>query len=141
VADGRPLPALISAFDALQTRHLTLPPVSLGALHRLFVSRLGLALTRPALRRVAEVSSGNPFFALEVGRGLQEPGVRPGLHDPLPVPDTLAGLLGKRVDALAPEVHEALLVAALAADPPSRPSATRSKTTAGSGFVLRPNGA
>jgi DNA-binding CsgD family transcriptional regulator len=96
---------------------LTLRPLTLGALHRILVSRLGLTLTRPALRRVTEVSGGNPFFALELGRALQESGNQPGLHDPLPVPGSLAQLLGMRLAALPPETQEALLVAALASEP------------------------
>jgi DNA-binding CsgD family transcriptional regulator len=101
--------------DALR---LELRPLTLGALHRILVSRLGLALPRPALRRVWEVSGGNPFFALEIARALQERRLEPsGPHDPLPVPARLAELLGGRLAALPHETREALLVAALAAEP------------------------
>ena len=100
-----------------RTAWLKLQPLTLGALHRILVSRLDLALSRPALRRLTEVSGGNPFFALELGRALQERGSLPGLHDPLPVPDTLAELLGDRLAVLPAETREALLVAALAWEP------------------------
>ena len=42
-------------------------PLSVGAVHRLLSDRLGLTLSRPKLRRVHELSGGNPFFALELG--------------------------------------------------------------------------
>jgi DNA-binding CsgD family transcriptional regulator len=101
--------------DALR---LELRPLTLGALHRILVSRLGLALPRPALRRVREVSGGNPFFALEIARALQERRLeRSGPHEPLPVPAGLAELLGGRLAALPGDTREAVLVAALAAEP------------------------
>jgi DNA-binding CsgD family transcriptional regulator/DNA polymerase III delta prime subunit len=103
--------------DEARTVRLRLRPLTLGALHRILVSHLGLALPRPALRRVTDVSGGNPFFALELGRALRERGAQPGLHDPLPVPDTLAELLGVRLTALPAGTRDALLVAALAAEP------------------------
>jgi DNA-binding CsgD family transcriptional regulator len=100
--------------DALQLR---LRPLTLGALHRILVSRLGLALPRPALRRVKDVSGGNPFFALELARALEERGFEPsGPHEPLPVPASLTELLGGRLAALPGDTREALLVAALAAE-------------------------
>jgi DNA-binding NarL/FixJ family response regulator len=103
--------------DEARTVRLRLRPLTLGALHRILFSRLGLALPRPALRRVTEVTGGNPFFALELGRALHERGVRPGPHDPLPVPDNLAELIGCRLIALPAQTREALLVAALASEP------------------------
>lgn len=43
-------------------------PLSLGALHELLRTGLGVSLARPTLRRLHEVSGGNPFFALEIAR-------------------------------------------------------------------------
>ncbi len=107
--------AVTADLDAVR---LELRPLTLGALHRVLVYRLGLALTRPALRRVWEVSGGNPFFALEIARALQERRLEPsGPHDPLPVPDSLTELLNGRLAALPGETRKALLVAALAAEP------------------------
>jgi DNA-binding CsgD family transcriptional regulator len=103
--------------DEARTVRLRLQPLTLGALHRVLFSHLGLALPRPALRRVTEVSGGNPFFALELGRALQERGVQSGLHDPLPVPGSLSELLGNRLATLSTETMTALLVAALASEP------------------------
>ena len=43
-------------------------PLSLGSLHRLLRERLEVPLPRPLLRRIHELSGGNPFFALELAR-------------------------------------------------------------------------
>jgi DNA-binding CsgD family transcriptional regulator len=107
-----------AALPETQMNHLELPPLSTGALHRLLGSRLGLALPRPTLRRVTKVSGGNPFFALELARAIQERRLQShGPHDPLPVPASLTKLLGGRLAALPEDTREALLVTALAAEP------------------------
>jgi len=49
-------------------------PLSLGALHQLIQARLGVAFSRPTLRRMHETSRGNPFFALELARAVHERG-------------------------------------------------------------------
>jgi DNA-binding CsgD family transcriptional regulator len=111
------MPIATAVLETRMTR-LKLPPLSLGALHRLLSSRLGLALPRPALRRVMDVSGGNPFVALELARALQERRLQAhSPQDPLPVPAGLTELLGGRLAALPDETREALLVTALAAEP------------------------
>ena len=61
---------------------VALAPLSLGAVQRLLQLRLGWIPSRPALHHVHDLSGGNPFFALELGRALQagslhvEPGER-----------------------------------------------------------------
>ena len=55
-------------------RRLTIGPLSLGVLHRLLSERLDLVLSRPKLRRLRELSGGNPLFALELGRAVQPRG-------------------------------------------------------------------
>ena len=82
---------LHSAFRG-RIERVQLGPLRLGALHHIIRSHLGHALPRPALRRITDVSGGNPFFALELARALIEAGpMRAG--DPLPVPETLASLV------------------------------------------------
>jgi hypothetical protein len=53
---------------ALGEGRLRLGPLSLGGVHQLLGTRLGLRLSRARLARVQESSGGNPFLALEVGR-------------------------------------------------------------------------
>ena len=39
-------------------------PLSLGGLHALISTRLGRPSPRPKMARIAEISGGNPFYAL-----------------------------------------------------------------------------
>src|SRR5262249_55522920 len=95
-------------------RRLPVAGISMGALHRLLHARLGVALSRPTLRRVAAESGGNPFYALELGRALKRRGAMPRPDEPLPVPETLASLVQDRAVALPDRVRALLeLVAAL----------------------------
>jgi DNA-binding CsgD family transcriptional regulator len=78
-------------------------PLSVGAIHHLLVERLGVALPRPALLRVHELSGGNPFYALELARG--ERGA---------LPASLRGVVTDRVRAFPAASRHALAVLALA---------------------------
>jgi DNA-binding CsgD family transcriptional regulator len=101
--------------DALTRLHVG--PLSLGALNELLRIHLGFTCPRPTLRRLADESGGNPFFALEFARALQRRGVRVEPGEPLPVPTTLYELVADRLTALPARTREALLVAALAFKP------------------------
>jgi ATP/maltotriose-dependent transcriptional regulator MalT len=95
--------------------HLTIGPLSLGAVHDLLQERLGLELTRPELARMQEATAGNPFFALEVGREFVRTNTRPVPGQALRVPDSLRELLGGRLERLPTYAGDVLLqVAALA---------------------------
>jgi DNA-binding CsgD family transcriptional regulator len=100
--------------ERLQRLHVG--PLSLGALHRLLHSRLGLTLPRPALRRLGQACGGNPFFALEIGAVLKERGEALDPSAPLPIPDNVHELLRRRVEAFSARAREALLAAAATAD-------------------------
>jgi DNA-binding CsgD family transcriptional regulator len=90
--------------------------LSLGATRELLRDRLGLNLPRQLLRRVVDLTTGNPLFALEVGRTLAA-GDLPGLGEDLPVPETVEDLLGTRVERLSAGVCRLLLAVALSQDP------------------------
>jgi DNA-binding NarL/FixJ family response regulator len=94
---------------------LEVGPLSIGAVRRMLLDRLGLTLPRHVLRQVFEATLGYPLFALEVGRTLVERG-SPALGQDLPVPDTLEELLGKRVSRLPRSVRRLLLALALGGD-------------------------
>ena len=81
-------------------------PLSFGALHRLLLSRLGKPLSRPTLRKVHDVSGGNPFYALEIARFLLERGSTLRPAEPLPVPRTLDELVRVRLDRLPATVRQ-----------------------------------
>jgi DNA-binding CsgD family transcriptional regulator len=80
-------------------------------LNTLLHARLGTVLSRPLLRRIHELSGGNPFFALELAREPER--VEPGRG----LPPTLDLLVHGRVSALPEEARTALLAAASASQP------------------------
>jgi len=90
-----------------QTERLHVRPLSMGAIHRLVQTRLGQTFARPALLRLHEVSGGNPFYALELARGLDR------AAQVVPIPETLAGLVRRRLAPFPAETREALLALAV----------------------------
>jgi DNA-binding CsgD family transcriptional regulator len=123
LATLRTAPAVASALeveDAFaedQRELLRLAPLSLGALYRVLRERLGLELTRPELVRLRELSGGNPFFALELGRELVRTDTRPAPGQAMRVPDSLHELLGGRLGRLPAETTALLVGAAALARP------------------------
>jgi DNA-binding CsgD family transcriptional regulator len=113
---GRPVEVpleLDRAFPAFQ--RVAVEPLSAGAIHRLLWGRLSLNLARPELMRVHEITGGNPFFALELGRAITSGGVRVDSAD-VALPESLSTLVTERLRALPARVRETLVaVAALAA--------------------------
>ncbi|MEP7334818.1 MAG: LuxR C-terminal-related transcriptional regulator [Actinomycetota bacterium] len=89
--------------------------LSTGALHRLLRQRLQLLLPRPALLRLHELSGGNPFYALELGRAFQDGTIRLEAGEALPTP--LDALVGRRIAALPERSREALAAAAALSRP------------------------
>lgn len=98
-------------------RVLPIGPLSIGALQRLLASRIELQQGRRELRRIWEVSGGNPFFALELGRLLAARQSEPALGDRLPIPTDLGALLRERLAALGSDARDVLHAAALLAEP------------------------
>jgi len=110
-----PMPG--AGLDDERLRRLEVAPLSLGALHRLLQARLGLVLSRPALRRIHEVAGGNAFFALEFGRALDRRGATLAAGEPLPVPAELRVLVRDRLVALPKPTRDALAAAAALSQP------------------------
>ncbi len=96
-------------------RRLEVAPLGLEAIRRLLVERLGLRVSRPVLQRIVAATLGNPLFALEQGRVLQERG-EPAVGEEIPVPENVEALLGTRVAALPEPLRRALLAVALGGD-------------------------
>ncbi|MGN6869269.1 MAG: AAA family ATPase [Solirubrobacteraceae bacterium] len=113
-------PERVGALEAVLARaaieRIRVGPLSLGAVRRLLFDRLGLTLSRHALRRIVDMTEGNPLFALEVGRSLLEIGGLP-LEGELPLPDSLDEALVRRVAGLPAAVRRVLLAVALSEDP------------------------
>ena len=100
---------------AVGVERLRLGPVSVGALHRILQDRFGRPFARQTLLRVHEQSGGNPFFALELARVLDQD-VDP--LEPLPVPATLEELVRTRLDGLPAATRDALAFVAALGTPP-----------------------
>ncbi len=113
-------PGRMAALEAVLSRgsieRVQVGPLSLGAVRRLLFERLGLTMSRLRMRRIVEVTGGNPLFALEVGRLLRDGGGR-SLEDDIPLPESLEEVLGDRVARLPAAVRRVLLAVALSEDP------------------------
>ena len=88
-------------------------PLSLGGLHVLISSRLGRSFSRPTMVRIAEISGGNPFYALELARAIDDGSA--GSHQALPA--TLSELMRQRIGRLDRDARTLLLAAASVANP------------------------
>jgi DNA-binding CsgD family transcriptional regulator len=114
---GRPVEAplgLDRAFTAF--RRLPIAPLSVGAIHQLLWGRLGIAVPRPVILRIHEISGGNPFFALELGRALVAGSIRAEYAD-VELPESLRAVVGQRFNALPARVRETLAVVAALSSP------------------------
>jgi DNA-binding CsgD family transcriptional regulator len=113
----------------LAVERLRLGPLTLGGVHELLRTRLGLSPSRPTLVRLHQTAGGNPLFALELGRALLDQGHEPPPDEPLPVPASLRALVRERLARLpAPARQSLLAVAAL-----SRPTVTLAMAAGGQG--------
>ena len=104
-------PGLERALAPERVLRVSVGSLDFVALNTLLHARLGIVLSRPLLRRIHELSAGNPFFALELAREPER--VDPGRG----LPPTLDVLVHGRVSALPEEARTALLAAAAASQP------------------------
>ena len=94
---------------------LPVGPLAAPAVFRILKQRLGVELSPPQLTQLCEVTEGNPFLALEVGRELLLTPRAPGR--PLPIPVGLHEIVGARVARLPTATREMLLLVAAHARP------------------------
>jgi DNA-binding CsgD family transcriptional regulator len=111
---GEPLGTAVTE-DRLHA--LEIGRLSLAALGKMVGSRLGRSMARPLLVRIAQASGGNPFYALEVARLLADRGLDRAAGVDLPVPDDLRFLTLTRIRHLPPAARDAVLLAAVMANP------------------------
>jgi ATP/maltotriose-dependent transcriptional regulator MalT len=88
-------------------------PLSLGGVHELLSARLGRAFPRPTMVRIADVSGGNPFYALEIARAIEGQSTTADAD----LPRTLAELVRIRIGRLDADAGNVLLAAACVANP------------------------
>ncbi|MET0476168.1 MAG: AAA family ATPase [Mycobacterium sp.] len=91
---------------------LRVRPLSLGALHTMIFDRFGRAFPRPTMVRIAEISGGNPFYALELARAVDARSTNAGSV----LPSTLAELVRLRTGHFDGEVADMLLAACSVTD-------------------------
>jgi DNA-binding CsgD family transcriptional regulator len=101
----------LPTMDAI--RRIQLGPLSLGGLREVVAERLGRVVSRRAMVRIHEVSRGNPFYALELARVMDEN----MSSSEMPLPSTLAELVRTRISGLGRDVHDVLLAASCVATP------------------------
>ena len=96
-----------------RVRRLRVRPLSVGALHATLSERLGRSFSRPKMLQIHEVSGGNPFYALELARAMNDESRRAGTL----LPSTLAELVRARIGSLPADARHLLLAAACLPDP------------------------
>jgi DNA-binding CsgD family transcriptional regulator len=94
-------------------RRITVPPMSVGALHAMISNRLGRTYSRPTMVRIEEASRGNPFYALELAGAIK--GREPNTD--ISLPDSLRELIRSKIRGGDPDVDDALLAVACLAAP------------------------
>lgn len=113
----RPSGRALELGSAVRERRVVLGPLPLSAIGRIVAEDLERPLPRSALVRVWEVSRGNPFYALELGRLLSKAGVGHGHDVALPVPAELSEIVVERVRRLPARSRGELLLAAVLSAP------------------------
>ena len=107
--------ALERALERRALERLTVGPLGLQATRRVLYERLAFTPPAPLLRRIVDVTLGNPLFALELARALAERGL-PESDAELPVPAAVEDMLGTRVSRAPATAQRLLLAVALASD-------------------------
>jgi len=97
--------------DALH--RIELQPMRPGALHKVISQRLGRSFARPTMVRIHEISGGNPFYAIELARTIDD--ASPNAH--LRLPSTLAELVRARLGVLDTDTQDLVLAAACLGEP------------------------
>jgi ATP/maltotriose-dependent transcriptional regulator MalT len=92
--------------DSVARIHLR--PLDFGALNVVVSKRLKKTFPRPAMTRIYELSGGNPFYAIEIARGL---GTRSPVGE-VALPRTLSEVVQSRLGSLESVVGSALLAMA-----------------------------
>jgi len=111
VESPSPMPLGLDRWAPDRVDRIRLGPMSPAAVRKLVLADLGLALPRPALRRIHASSRGNPFVAVELARSV--PASRAALNVWMEMPTTseLTVLLERRLAALPAITLDALAVA------------------------------
>ncbi len=108
---------LAGGLELAGAERLEVGPLSLGAIHRMLLTRLETTFPRSVLVRLHEAAAGNAFYSLELGRALARRDRASAPGEPIAVPEDVAGLLRERLDLLSPDARSAAAAAAALAKP------------------------
>lgn len=115
-SDGALWPELQRSYAGGQLERLRLGPLEDDAVHALLAAHLKRKVGRPVVRRVHEISGGNPLYALAIAREVDEQAMLPDF-EALPIPPTLSDAIARRLAGLDQRAAGALLVAAAVSAP------------------------
>ena len=101
----------LSRLDGVE--RISVGPLSHADLRRVISSKLGRSFSRPTIVRISELSGGNPFYALELGRAIDG---QSSLADAA-LPGSLADLVRSRLDQFGEDTQTVLLAAASVGTP------------------------
>src|SRR5258705_6509611 len=118
-------------------KRIELGPMQLGTLHFVVSRRLGRSFTRPTMVRIHEASGGNPFFAIELARVIDDGTASTDMR----LPATLSELVRARLEGLASDAQDLLLAAACLGEPTVEALAAAVGTGSDSHWRLLPEGA
>lgn len=111
---------VVDALSGLSLSTMVLGPLPDADLLQLVRSQLGALPSSSDERGIVAAAGGNPFWALELGRTLQSAGLLRGLGSSradLPVPESIAVLLGRKLELQSDDARAALLVVAALSRP------------------------
>lgn len=110
-------PELAHGFGGSGFVTLALEPLAIAALRRLVAARVGRPIARAQMRRIHEVSAGNPLYALAIADELKRAPDGDVASLELRLPDSLTEAIVRRLDQLDGRAADPLLVTAAVSRP------------------------
>ncbi len=118
-ADADDALAVASTMPPGRHEAIDLGPLSIEDLRRVLVGAVA-AISRPLLRKIHEVSGGNPLYAIELARGIAAGGAIDRSATGVPLPDSLQGAIAKRLETVPAELGPLLETASALGPAPVR---------------------
>jgi DNA-binding CsgD family transcriptional regulator len=109
--------AASTGLSAGRLTRLHVGPLTVADFEAALRAGVGSRLSRLTVRRLFDASGGNPFYGLELARGLSRVGGEPAAGEPVPLPADLRGVLNARLAVLPDDVRDVLLAAACLRSP------------------------
>ena len=116
-SEGALWPELSRGFGNDGLPAVLLEPLDINATRRVLSAELDRGISPPLLRRIYEISAGNPLYAIAIARELSTAGKRGVGGEELPIPRTLADAIARRLEELDARAADPLLVTATASNP------------------------